>query len=587
MMQFAAFAQTLIPPFMADMPWVTPAAVGCGINTAVIDYPVTGDPNFPFGRLGACAYGGPGGVVVTDLNMPGFSVNTTYPVFGPGASGNTMAGCPDVILGNDLSSPTPAQDFIMAVAFVVNVVFPAPPLVEIDYYNIHYLVPGPGPFTVTPNSFQIIPVAMPWTPIGTVHLDVVAQNSMLIPYGMPLCDQFFVTYDATTPAPVYNVFATFGRLNLYNALLAGPQNISFGALPTVDSWQPDVAGVERPVAGGGTHPVASIVHVCQCNNMMWYQEWDPIAAIVTPPNPIGPLVPCLTPGVYVQYSRPRIDANDDYLTNTNPITLIPYPCQYQAVCEYLDTTTFNNNDVRVYGPAGGTMESNWINLWWLPPFGTYSPPGPFYTYNHYCPTVAFGPNAASEYIVTECANLPLIPGVNHDFFMMSPMNMCGTGLAPSPGGPAVYFEVNTAWPATSSNYANSSSTPCNNVSDISLIAWTDAGNINYKMTQFIGPNGYNFRTTHGGTTASPPSAITQDRLAIYPLPANDHITIDNPASNNADRYSIKNVLGQIVADGSLVLGKQKVNVSSLTDGNYIISVFREGVPAGNTMFVKK
>ena len=199
MLQSAAFAQTLIPPFMADMPRVTPAGGGCGINTAVIDYPVTGDPNFPFGRLGACAYGGPGGVVVTDLNLPGFSVNTTYPVFGPGASGNTMAGCPDVILGNDLSSPTPAQDFIMAVAFVVNVVFRAPPLVEIDYYNIHYLVPGPGPFTVTPNSFQIIPVLPPWTPIGTVHLDVVAQSSMLIPYGMPLCDQFFVTYDATTP----------------------------------------------------------------------------------------------------------------------------------------------------------------------------------------------------------------------------------------------------------------------------------------------------------------------------------------------------------------------------------------------------
>ncbi len=92
-----------------------------------------------------------------------------------------------------------------------------------------------------------------------------------------------------------------------------------------------------------------------------------------------------------------------------------------------------------------------------------------------------------------------------------------------------------------SNSANSSSTPCNNVSDISLVAWTDAGNINYKMTPFIGPNGYNFRTTHGGTTTSPPStpiAIgAQDRLAIYPNPANDHLTIENPVTNSHERQA--------------------------------------------------
>ncbi len=76
-------------------------------------------------------------------------------------------------------------------------------------------------------------------------------------------------------------------------------------------------------------------------------------------------------------------------------------------------------------------------------------------------------------------------------------------------------------------------------------------------------------------------------VRVYPNPTNDHLTVENPASNSADRYSIKNVLGQIVLDGNLVSGEQDIDVSHLVEGNYIISVYKGGIQSGNTMFVKK
>jgi hypothetical protein len=258
-----ATAQTLVPPALADNVWVSGAAVGCGINTAMIDFPaVDSSPNHSEGRLAACAYGNPSGVVLTDINS-GFTVNITYPVSGS----ILMTSCPDVILGNSMLSPTPKQDFIMAVAFVNNNTLPA---VEVDYFDIHYLSPGGGPFTVKFNSAQTILMPPIWILLGTVHIDVVAQNSNTSLYGLPLCDHFFVTYDASG-----NIFATYGSLSAYNALVAGPQRITLVCTQSApESVQPDVAGVEEgPI--GSPYDVARLVYVCENTEYLYYSEWMP------------------------------------------------------------------------------------------------------------------------------------------------------------------------------------------------------------------------------------------------------------------------------------------------------------------------
>ena len=181
-------------------------------------------------------------------------------------------------------------------------------------------------------------------------------------------------------------------------------------------------------------------------------------------------------------------------------------------------------------------------------------------------------------MVTECSN---ISGLG-DFFIMSPLGGCN-GLAPGPGLAFDYFVINSTYPAASSNHANSVSTPCNNVTDTSIVAWTNGGQIYYKRSGFGGPTGYGYKTKPA-PSGSPQGGET---LRIFPNPADDHITVSNPADNAADRYSIKNVLGQIVKNGSMIADEQSIDVSRLANGSYIINFYKEGSPISNKTFVKK
>ncbi len=105
-------------------------------------------------------------------------------------------------------------------------------------------------------------------------------------------------------------------------------------------------------------------------------------------------------------------------------------------------------------------------------------------------------------------------------------------------------------------------------------------------------DGYNKRVRYihydscRNTTGVPFVSTPKEELRIYPNPATTSITISNPTSINADRYSIKNLLGQIVLDGSMNNGTQNVDVGTLPSGSYIVSLYNEGNPCGNKMFVK-
>ena len=575
-------AQTLIPPMGVDVNW-TPGGVpvNCGINTAMIDYPLEHPtPNFPIGRLAGCVYGGaPGGVIVTDLNS-GVTHTLTYPVV---FAGSPLGGCADIIIGNNMTSLTPGQDFILATSFVS-----LWGQIEVDFFDIHFLAPGGGAFNFTYHSTQLLPLPPGWINIATVHLDVVAQSSNTTLYGLPLCDQFFVTYDGQdVGAGLFNVFATFGRLSSYNAMLAGPVNISRAVLPTSDGYQPDVAGIERgPI--GGTRPIACIAHVCQCDHTLFYSEWDPFGVGVLPFSTIGP-ASVWGPNISA-YNRPRIDADDNCFTNT----LGGLNQKIQVASEFVDPVS-GTFDIRVYDPynpappplPGGTA-LNWADFSFLPPgFGSRTV---FNPYQYFLPTVAFGPVGplGSEFMVNECVHLPsLIGGPPNDFFIMNPMNSNAMSLAPAPSTALDYFVENSMYPATSMNSANSVSTPCNNVADISLVAWTNAGNIYYKTNIFGGPNGYNYRRSAGSSAGTNNVSLGEELVRVFPNPSTGHLVINNPVGVNADRYSIKNVLGQVVNSGYITIGDNDLVLNDLPEGNYVICSYKGNEPTGNTMFVKR
>ncbi len=543
----------LVPPSNSDILW-TPGG-GAGINTSLIDVvdPLSDDKNRPYKQLGACAYNN--GVVVTDFRS-GFQLNAPYPF--------AMAGIPDVTWGNKGMSTV---DFILAVAYAN-----MGGNVEVDYFDVHYTTPVT--FTILYNSSTLIaPPSFSYL-LGTVHIDVVAKSSIMTPWGLPYCDPVFVTYDVGSG---YNVYTTYGTLNTYNAVSTGPQRITLlcPGITAPESWQPDVAGIEReiPSGSGSYYDIACLTYVTQNNGGLYYSEWNPVM-----PGCAG-LSPYFTlqgtgggPTPDPSYYHPRIDANDNYVTNGSGV------CQSKVVCEYSDTLAFNHHmQIGVYNyPVFGGTTTSLINVHGLEyPVGSgfypFLAPCSPKCYDNFAPAVAYGQNFFSEYMVTQCA---VPPGGWGDFFMMSPIDApCSSGL----GG---YYEVNLTYPAASSNHANSVSTPCNNVTDTSIVAWTHAGAIWYKRT--LGP-GYSYKTTPGTS----PSFSTFDKITIFPNPADNYLTVGIPVHNGADRYNIKNILGQVVLDGSIETGEQQLNVSKLPEGNYVISFFDKGTTAGNKIFVKK
>jgi hypothetical protein len=76
-------------------------------------------------------------------------------------------------------------------------------------------------------------------------------------------------------------------------------------------------------------------------------------------------------------------------------------------------------------------------------------------------------------------------------------------------------------------------------------------------------------------------------VSVFPNPANDVLTITNPAGISVNKYSMKNMLGQVMKEGSITTGKNKLTIDGLAPGSYIITLYKDGGEYGNHLFVKK
>ena len=84
------------------------------------------------------------------------------------------------------------------------------------------------------------------------------------------------------------------------------------------------------------------------------------------------------------------------------------------------------------------------------------------------------------------------------------------------------------------------------------------------------------------------ATITTEDWKIFPNPADDELTIANPAAAGVTAgYAIVDVLGKTLLAGSLQPGNQQVDLSSLAPGNYILQLHRADGAGKNQLFVKE
>lgn len=552
-------AQTLVTPTGIDQLWATSSSnIVNGLNTALIDYPVGQNT---YAQIAACAHGGVmgtaspyNGIEVTDLTYGITSINIPYP-----AGIYDMASTPDVIIGDSMRSAKPGRSYIMAVTFVNT---NTPPDIEIDYFNIAFS--APGVFTVNYHSSEYLPYVGGFTnPLGTTHIDVVAEAGNTSMYGLPLCDKFFVTFDAENLSGVYDVFGAYGSLSSYTTTVTTTDITD--TFHVADNWQPDVAGTQIK-QGAGTADVGIFTWINQGNHELYKIFWDPVGGTTFLPS-------TWTSTINDPYSYPRIDANDNYFTNGSVSN-----ANYKIVTEHYNSS-LGNTDVESYDNlAAGVIVSGWISI------------GPG-SYNHYIPTVAYGPRGpnGTQYMTSELADDGGIPG---SYIMMNPIEEADpNNVAWDPTGSTAryYFQANNTngiadpTDGVTTLYANAVSTPCNYVSDTSLVTWADYDSPDYRI--WYKRSGYDwFGTGHyyrpGESIVRVPEST--EPITVRPNPAYNTIML-----NTIGNYSIANMLGQIVLKGYLHAGSHDIDVSTLPQGNYVVNIIKEGNPPVYYKFVKK
>jgi len=550
------YGQTLVPSSSAnpDTTWFSPVACPStpgyiqGINTAMIDFLDAG-PNFTYGlgTLAVCDYYGnatSGGVAFTDINS-GYTVQIDYC-----NTGGYMAGRPDIIVGNDITRP--GRDYRVAAAYINSSDLP-----QIDYYLVHYIYPGF--FTVS--FLGSTTFSSSYAPSITVHLDMIADFGNTTATGLPWCDTFVVTWDANI---------TTGTPKLWTAMLtlsASPGTAIPYSLPpavTIGAGTfPDVAGIQRTVGACATCPsnidnIGLYTYTDATQGNLYYVEYDfTLGSLSTVVRLKGPVT-------NYTIDVPRIDAPDDFNINSPSILFLSY---YKVVADVSGVSmTFDN----IIG-YGGTLDAGYMGS------GSDVP---------YSPTVAFGSNNSTQYVVSHYENEY---GSGTPNVFMEPINWMSPHIIPDyspyPYLYQDYFQINqTAISYISGGYNNSISTPCNLPSDKTLNAWVwgATSTVYYKTSDYGSlPNGFTYR--HANTNAVVP--VVNQVWQVYPNPATSNLNVSNPG--DAGSYEITDMLGRILLSGNLPNGLKNIDISALPYGSYIINNYFENSESKHSSFVKE
>lgn len=140
------------------------------------------------------------------------------------------------------------------------------------------------------------------------------------------------------------------------------------------------------------------------------------------------------------------------------------------------------------------------------------------------------------------------------------------------------------------------------ITNVSTISAVNVGRI---RAVCISPNGSIFISTSNSTASGTGSftdkivevydpsfsnvpTITKKNITIevYPNPSKDMLTL-KPSQDIAFGYKILNAVGSSVGSGTTTINDQRINVSKLSGGIYILQVFNAGEPVLNFRFIKQ
>lgn len=549
-------------PILSNNTWFTSSNAIQGINVAMI---AGGAAN-----IAACVYYDGG-------TTPTFYVNdNTIPATANIASTGSVAGVPDVIIGN-ATGATPSicttcsssNDFIMAAAFINN-----SGDVEVDFYDINDNGSGISISSFSSASITISPGSyMP----QTVHIDAIYDA------GSGTINNYVVVWDDFTSMSNPVIWAAYGDLNANT--ISTPVQITPTSSPLLRYGSaPDVAGIQRRIriAPLLTDDVALFTYVNATNGDLTYREYDFTTSTFSAVTVLD------APGSSTSFSVPRIDAIDDYNYNGNPSN-----ANYEVAAMVTSTgavgkqiNTYNNT---YSGPFGCSLADD---ITGVAAYSTYVAG----TYENFAPTVAVGDDGTStnsynyailHYLdVTSTTTYP-----DSNMLFMEPLPFAAS---------TTYFNNQVYWvdstpggslyaiPAQGCSYSNAVAGAPDDPTQPLTYAWAyyNGSNyeVDYKQTTFVQSGGNPaFRQTPAHVNKN-----NQNSWQLYPNPATDLLTVSNGTGGCAViAYIIMDVTGRSVQNGSMANGNMNIiDVSNLLPGTYLLKMYSGNEENWHTMFVK-
>jgi len=527
----AANAQTLALPGSAPHLWYSDANTISGINTAMIAY----SSSYIMGSV----YYDASSTSIAYVNDPFVgTANVTLNA--------TPTGVPDIAIGNGSSS----TDYKVAIAYATSAG------AEVDYFDLYD--DGSSIYFISASPVYITTYTAAHT-TQVVHIDALVDYSAT---PSPYCSYAFVTWEDVGSGTNY-IYA-----DLLNLTVTGTGTLTANLMGT--GRTPDVAGIYRTSVIGT--PIALLTYIDGLKQTLYYQEWSYGSSP-------GTVITLNTVSGSNHIFQPRIDANDDYNTNTGSNS------NYKVVANVDNSGMY---EVRSYDNvlgAGAYWASSGV-VSYLPAPCTSSA-----AYNNFAPVVALGGPVGSatfdgsQYQVAHFTDDGGSP--NHDIVFMEPIDYSAPQQLYT--GPDFFYwvsENSVSYTSTINKYAVAITTPCNDPSGGNVVTWaypipgpSIGSNVEFKQS----PYPYGFRQS-APASATPSAGV--GAVTVYPNPAQNQLIINTSGTTTISRYDITDMLGRSLLSGGIANNSAAIDVSGIAPGTYILKTYSGDNSLEQKMFVK-